>query len=63
MVSHLTFSDKLDALYSDFTPGEVRTGSDGSYRAEIVMTSAAWIIKHNCETQYIQGGGVVPSKQ
>ena len=37
MVSHLIFSDKSDALYSDFTLGEARVGSDGSYRAEVGM--------------------------
>ena len=29
----LHLSDQLDALYSNFTSGEVREGSDSSYRA------------------------------
>ena len=44
LVSHLTFSDKLDVLYSEFTSGEARAGNDGSYRAEVGMISAALII-------------------
>ena len=39
MVSHLTLSDKLDALYSDFTLVELRAGSDGSYKVEVEMSS------------------------
>ena len=50
MVSHLTFSDKLDALYSEFTSGEAREVSDGSYRAEVGMSSAARRIESYCGT-------------
>ena len=32
LVSYLTFSDKLDALYSDFTSGKARVDSNGSNR-------------------------------
>ena len=31
MVTHLTFSDKLEVLYSDFKYGQARAGSDRSY--------------------------------
>ena len=62
MVSHLTFSDKLDILQSDFTPGEARSRSDGSDREELGLSSAAWIIESKCGTKYIQGGGMVPGK-
>ena len=56
------FSDKLDALYSKFTLGEARAGSDGSYKAEVVMSSASWRIESKHGTQYIQGGVMVPGK-
>ena len=62
LVSHLTFSDKLDTLYSEFTSGEARSGIDGSYKEEVGMSSASWRIKSKCGTQYIQGGGMVPGK-
>ena len=41
MVTHITFSDKLDVIYSDFTSGQAIEGSDGSYRSEVVLISAA----------------------
>ena len=41
LVSHLTSSEKLDTLQSDFTPGEARSGGDVSYRAEVGLSSAA----------------------
>ena len=62
MVSHLKFSDILDALYSDFTSKEAREGNYGSYREEVVTSSVAWIIESNFVTQYIQGGGMVSGK-
>ena len=60
LVTHLTFSDKLDILYSDFTFRKDRSGSDRSYRSEVGPISSEWIIKYNCETQFIQGVGIVP---
>ena len=45
LVSHLNFSDKLDILHSNFTSGEARSGSDGYYREEVLMSSAAYIIE------------------
>ena len=42
LVLHLTFSDKLDVLYSGFTLGEVRSGSGSSYQAELALNSSAW---------------------
>ena len=62
MVSHLTFSDKLEALYYDFTSGEARAVSYNSYRLEVGIISAACKIESNCGTQYNQGGGMVPGK-
>ena len=62
MFSHLTLSDKWDALYCDFTSGEARAGSDGYYRLEVGTVSSAWIIESNYVTQYIQGVGMVPVK-
>ena len=62
LFSHLTFSDKLGALYSEFKSGEARAGTDSYYRAEVRLISAAWIIKYNCGMQYIHGGGMVPGK-
>ena len=62
LFSHLTFGDKLDALYSDFTSREARKGNDGSYREYVGMGSAAWRKKINFETQFIQGEGMVPGK-
>ena len=63
MVPHLNFSDKLDIILSDFTPGESRSGSNGSYRAKLGLISAEWIIESNSGTQYIQGGGIVTGKK
>ena len=62
LLSHLTFSDKFEALYSDFASGEVRVVNYNYYRSEVVIISAAWWIKSNCGTQYIQVGGIVPEK-
>ena len=62
MISHLTFSDKIDALYSEFMSGEARAGSDGPYREEVEVISAACRIKYNRGTHYIQLGGMVPGK-
>ena len=53
MISHLTFSGKLDALHFDFTSGDAMAGSNGYYRSEVGIVSAAWII---------QGGWMVPGK-
>ena len=36
--------------------------SEGSYRADVGMSSSAWRIESNCGTQYIKGGGMVPGK-
>ena len=41
LVSHLTLSDKLDMLQSDFTSGEARSGNNGYYRSEVGMISVA----------------------
>ena len=41
LVSHFTFSDKLEALYSDIKSGEARVGSDGYYMPGVEMSSAA----------------------
>ena len=54
LVSHLTFSDKLDVLYSEFMSGEARARRDGSYRSGVGIISAVWIIKYKCGTQYTQ---------
>ena len=62
MASHLTFSNKLYVLNSNFTSGEAGSGRDRYYRAEVGMNSSVWRINSNCETQYIQGGRVVPGK-
>ena len=35
LVSHFTFSDKLEALYSDFTSGGAMVGSDGYYMSGV----------------------------
>ena len=48
------FSDKLDALYSKFTLGEARAGSDASCRSEVGTSSSERRIKPNCGIQYIQ---------
>ena len=37
LVSHLTFSDKLDVLQSHFTSGEASSGSDVSYITPVVL--------------------------
>ena len=47
LVSHLTFSDKLYALYSDFTSEEARAGINGSYRAYVGIISSSRIIESN----------------
>ena len=39
LVSHITFSDKLDIIQSNFTSGEMRSGSNGYYRAEVGLKS------------------------
>ena len=62
LVTHLTFSNKLGVLYANFTAGNVRSGSDGSYRSELGLSSPVWRIESKCGMQYIQGGGMVPGK-
>ena len=62
LVSHLTFSDKLDIINSYFTPGEVRSGRYGYYRSEVVMISEAYRTESNCVTHYIQGVWMVSGK-
>ena len=44
MFTHLTFSNKLDVLYSDLKSRRERSGSDGSYQSKLRLISAAWII-------------------
>ena len=42
LVSHLTFSDKLDTLQSEFTSGKARSGRNGYYIEGVGLSSAAW---------------------
>ena len=48
LVSHLTFSNKLDILQSDFMSGEARSVTNGSYIAEAGLSSAQWRFESNC---------------
>ena len=60
LCAHLQRSSQLDLLFSDFTMGRSRAGSDGSYYKRYGLSSCSWRIESNCGTQFIEGGGLMP---
>ena len=44
LFTNITLSNRLDFLYSDFTPGQARSESDGYFCSKSGMKSEAWRI-------------------